>query len=125
PYHYRVVASRSGGTVTSSDQTFTTPAAPGAAQQGGAAAPKLTLASVHKPLSLTSVLKHGLRYRFSCSQACTVSFTLTFQLPARLQRIATAVILAKGTARLSSAGKGVVVLRFNTSGRRALAHKRT
>ncbi|MFL5887344.1 MAG: PKD domain-containing protein [Thermoleophilaceae bacterium] len=139
-YHFRVVASSSGGTVASSDQTFTTGAAPvtsavnppgstppptGNPPLPAAVTPKLALSSLRKPASLGSVLAHGLKLRFRCDRVCTVSFTLTFQLPRGFQRAATAVILARGTAKLKSAGKGTVVLRFNRSARKSLEHKRT
>lgn len=126
--------------MTSSDQAFSTGAAPpaAAANQPGATppptgnpplpatvTPKLALSSLRKPPSLGSVLAHGLKLRFRCDRACTVSFTLTFQLPRGFQRAATAVILARGTAKLKSAGKGTIVLRFNRSARKGLKHKRT
>src|SRR3954454_6860267 len=135
-YHFRVVASSAGGTVASSDQSFTTgvapvttttpgPPPPGIQPLPATVVPKLALSSLRKPPSLGSVLAHGLKLRFKCDRACTVSFTLTFQLPRGLQRAATAVILARGTAKLKSAGKGAVVLRFNRSARKSLKHKRT
>ena len=137
-YHYRVVASNSGGTAASPDMTFTTasapiapgvePGAPPAGQQPplpAAVAPKLTFSGSSKPLSLTRALKRGVRLKFRCDKACTVSFNLTFQLPRGFGRVAAAVILARGSATLKSGGSGVVVLRFNRSGRKALAHKRT
>ena len=63
--------------------------------------------------------------KFRCDKACTVSLNITFQLPRGFGRVATAVILARGSAKLKSGGTGVVILKFNRSGHRALAHKRT
>jgi hypothetical protein len=103
------------------------PPAPGTPQQPlpAAIAPKLTISGSSKLPSLSRALAHGLRMKFRCDKACTVSFNLTFQLPRGFGRVATAVILARGTAKLQSGGTGVVVLKFNRSGRKALKHKRT
>jgi hypothetical protein len=139
-YHYRVVATSSGGTTLGSDRTFTTGAAPAIVPSGGdsggagtppppaavppALPPKLTIRLPAQ--TLASALKRGVRYRVRCDVPCRLDASILGD-SRLLSRVAAAKLVRFGRTRRTLTAPGTVTLtiKFTRAARRALSRRKS
>ena len=115
-YHYRIVATSSGGTATGADRAFTTSRAPGAP-------PRLTF-HLHARARLTAARAGRLKVSFSCNTTCDARFSVTVA-GAGLARFApVAVTLAHGSGHARANGSGTATIAFAPAIRAQLARYR-
>jgi subtilisin family serine protease len=77
---------------------------------------------------LAIVRRRGVRARVSCSEACAIpSLSLHLDAPTarRLRRRASALLVGRGSARMSGPGRRLVAIRLTPAGRRALRSLRS
>lgn len=103
-YHYRLVATSSGGTTVGADRTFTT------ARPAGRA-PRFAF-HIRARASVRAALHGRLKVRFSCSKTCSAHFALAVAPVGSALAAAVPVTLAHAVGRLRSKGAGTTTIRF-------------
>lgn len=116
-YHYRLVATSAGGTVSTGNGTFTTRNVP-------SPAPKLAF-KIAPRQSLHSALEKGIKVSFTCSEACTAAFGASVAPRAAVDVAKVPVTLALGSGKLVRRGRSVATLELTKAGRKAFKRAST
>ncbi len=112
-YHYRLVATNAGGTSYGSDRTFRT-------------APRLTvgLSGLAKTYKIALVRTQGLSMTVRCSRGCSIagSVLISAATAKRLKLGTRQLTIARGSAKLTRAGRTRLVVRLTTRASSAIAN---
>jgi PKD repeat protein len=110
-YHYRLVATSVGGTVSTGDGTFTT--------SKQTQPPKLAF-TIPSGQSIKTALSKGIKVSFTCDETCSATFGAHRASSAAVDIASAPATVASGAAKLPHGGKGTAKLRLTTAGRNAI-----